>query len=258
MGVEVGLVGRTARQVKKLGGRADAHPQVRGRVIVGVGLGEVNIVVRNRGAVGLEPVPGRHGVGLELGGVPGVPGVVGPEEPGGVGEAHGQGRRREGVQVGVIPRRGRQVRRGPCVVGPVEHPHNPVHRPVVRVRNVGDLHPLDPVQFPLHLVQHIGHAIARLRDVRGVPEPTGIPFVRVHQVPEGSQGEGHVLAVVPGVVPAAVNVPGEPQIASIIEVGRQVLVRPHMAGVRVVPGTAVDRVNGGAATLVIEHSGGGQ
>ena len=129
----------------------------------------------------------------------------------------------------------------------------------------------DPVQLPASLVQQVGHAVAAFRDVPGtIAELTRGDVVGGEQIPEGSGRGGHVLAVVPGVVPTAVGIDHVAWGFAMVQrrVGKGIVKRSvDLAAVGVVfvgDGTDEARVrigcgDGGAAALVVETArrGGG-
>ena len=120
----------------------------------------------------------------------------------------------------------------------------------VRDRSVGHLHPQQPVALPADLVENIGDPVARLGDVPVVAEDRRVDLVGHQQGDDHVQRERHVLIVVAGVVPAAVDVAGLPFGPAVdIKLRRPVLPRRKVAR-RVMPGATVGLGNIPAATLV--------
>ena len=78
---------------------------------------------------------------------------------------------------------------------------------VVEATRLAVLHLQKPVQLPLHLVEHVGLAVAALGDVRVVAEDVRKHAVGIEQVHDRGGRERRVLAVVARVVPALRHVP---------------------------------------------------
>ena len=130
--------------------------------------------------------------------------VVGPPHPGRLRGDSGQPvRRRRGGrpgQPGFAVLIGAERQRGPPDVVHGVEDHAGLRVTGGQLRGQQELHP------PSGLDEHVGDAVAALRDVQLRPDGCPVAFVCVLQQPGGDRGGHRVLAVVSGVVPTAAQV----------------------------------------------------
>ncbi len=119
-------------------------------------------------------------------------------------------------------------------------------------RAVGHLHAHQPVALPSQLIEHVGNPVTRLGDVPVVAKHRGVQLIGHQERDHDVERERDVLIVVARIVPAAVHVACLPLgLAVDIELCGLVLPARQVTG-GVVPGSAVGRGNGPAATLIEE------